>query len=87
MKKTFEFNKVPLSKEERFHFDVIRAEYQLKKSEFDNYLLQFVCPRVGLNTKNASVVYDLVKGEFTYEEREQPKPENKPSEGGDKPAA
>ena len=87
MKKTFNFKNVPLSKEERFQFDVISAEYQLKKSEFDNYLLQFVCPRVGLNTKNASVVYDLVKGEFTYEEREQPKPENKPSEGGDKPAA
>ena len=64
MKKTFNFKDVPLSKEERFQFDVISAEYQLKKSEFDNYLLQFVCPRVGLGTKNASVVYDLVKGEY-----------------------
>ena len=82
MKKTFKFKEVPLSKEERFQFDVLVAENQLKKSAFDKYLLGFVCPRAGLDTKNAIVQYDLPKGEFTYEEREQPLPQNKSGEGG-----
>ena len=94
MTKTFEFKKINLSKEERFQFDILSADYQIRKSAFDNYLLQFVCPRVGIDPKNGMVRYDLIKGEFTYEEQPakqesvQPQPENKPGQSGDsKPAS
>ena len=82
--KTYEFTKIPLSKEDRFQFDLLSAEYQIKKRAFDNYLLQFICPKVGIDPNKGFIKYDLIKEEFTYEEREQPKPKDKPSESGNK---
>lgn len=76
-----------LSKEE-LH-DLNMHDYLLKR-----YVISIVCRRIGLDISKGDVRYDLQKGVVFYVEKpveskpsasEQPEPENKPSEGGDKP--
>ena len=85
--KTYAFKGIPLSKEERYQWDSLVAYNLIQGAMVNRFILEFICPALNLDPKKGTITYNLVKGELYYEENKQPQPQDKPSEGGDKPAA
>ena len=88
--KTYKFSDIQLTQQERFEFDCLSREYQIKKLALDTYILAFICPRIGVDREKGVVQYDIAKGEFTFIEHApvDVKPEMKDSapeqpKGGD----
>ena len=76
--KTYKFDQVPLSKEDRFFFNILSREYQIKKMAIDQYILDFILPRMSLDKNKGFVQYDVVKEEFTFTETPTPIPDENP---------
>ena len=52
--------------------------------EIQEYIRNIVCPKLNLDLTKGKANYDLVQGTITYEDNQQPQPENKPGESGNK---
>ena len=76
--KTFKFADLQLLPEERFTFDCLCREFQIKKMALDVYLTTFIAKRLGLPVGEGLLQYDVVKQELTFTPNIPPPPVDDP---------